>query len=68
MRWVIGDVHGCFVQLTQLLKSIDFRATRDEVIFLGDLVDRGEYSKDVVDFVRSGQSQGYFQVIRGNHE
>lgn len=68
MRWVIGDVHGCLIQLSQLLKSIEFKTDRDEVIFLGDLVDRGEYSKDVVDLVRSGQSQGCFRVIRGNHE
>ena len=68
MQWVIGDVHGCFVELLNLLRQIQFRPTSDEVIFLGDLVDRGEHSKAVVDFVREGQAKGYFRVVRGNHD
>lgn len=68
MKWVIGDVHGCFTELVLLLEQIEFRPWQDRILFLGDLVDRGEQSKAVVDFVRDGQCNGYFDVIRGNHE
>ncbi|MFD1677081.1 metallophosphoesterase [Alicyclobacillus fodiniaquatilis] len=68
MRWIIGDVHGCFAELIRLLQKIDFRSDRDHAIFLGDLVDRGSQSKDVLDFVQAGQAKGCFQVVRGNHE
>ena len=68
MQWIIGDVHGCFIELLKLLQLIKFRSATDQAINLGDLVDRGEHSKAVFDFVRIGQEKGYFRVIRGNHE
>jgi len=69
MEWVIGDVHGCFVELLTLLQTIRFRPhAGDKAWFVGDLVDRGPASKEVVDFVRQGQAQGYFDLVRGNHE
>ncbi|MCY0871013.1 MAG: metallophosphoesterase [Firmicutes bacterium] len=58
MEWVIGDVHGCFVELLTLLQTLRFRPhAGDKAWFVGDLVDRGPASKEVVDFVREGQAQ-----------
>lgn len=68
MKWAIGDVHGCLIQLVELLRAIEFRASHDQIIFLGDLVDFGEYSKAVFDLVRDGEEQGCFRVVRGIHE
>ncbi len=59
--YVIGDVHGCFYTLQNLLTQLPQNA---ELIFVGDLCDKGKYSKDVIDFV----IQKGFQCIKGNHE
>jgi len=47
--FVVGDVHGCFYTLQKLLKKLPQDA---RVIFVGDLVDKGNYSKEVVEFVK----------------
>jgi serine/threonine protein phosphatase 1 len=62
-RIIIGDVHGHFQGLQQLLTLLDLK-TEDNPYFLGDLVDRGPQSAQVVEFVKSG---GY-PCLMGNHE
>jgi len=63
-RLVVGDIHGCLHELLGLLDRAGL-GPGDEVISLGDLVDRGPESAEVVDFVR--RSSGW-RVIKGNHE
>lgn len=41
MRWFIGDVHGCARTLDALLGRIRPDPDRDELWFVGDLVNRG---------------------------
>lgn len=60
----IGDVHGCFEELKLLLKKVKFQEGEDRLIFLGDLINKGPYSKEVVEFVRSGKHE----CLMGNHE
>ncbi len=62
-RIVIGDVHGHYDALIALLDSIS-PTSEDEVYFLGDLIDRGPKSAQVVDFVMRNQ----YACLRGNHE
>ncbi|WP_229641789.1 metallophosphoesterase family protein [Waterburya agarophytonicola] len=62
-RIVIGDVHGHYDTLVALLNSISPNSN-DEIYFLGDLIDRGPKSAQVVDFVMRNQ----FKCLRGNHE
>lgn len=62
-RIVIGDVHGHYSALMQLLEEIA-PATDDAVYFLGDLIDRGPNSCQVLDFVR----QSPYRCLLGNHE
>ncbi|OUC14626.1 MAG: serine/threonine protein phosphatase [Alkalinema sp. CACIAM 70d] len=62
-RIVIGDVHGHYDGLMQLFETFA-PTTLDEIYFLGDLIDRGPKSSQVVEFVRK---QGYGCVL-GNHE
>jgi serine/threonine protein phosphatase 1 len=62
-RIIIGDVHGHFQGLKHLLSFLDLRQ-QDEVYFLGDLVDRGPESAQVVEFVRTHQ----YPCLMGNHE
>ena len=49
-RIIIVDVHGNFQALLRLLNRVT-PDSEDEVYFLGDLIDRGEQSLKVVDFV-----------------
>ncbi|MEG3435672.1 metallophosphoesterase family protein [Pannus brasiliensis CCIBt3594] len=62
-RLIIGDVHGHFDTLMRLLDKIAPRES-DRLYFLGDLIDRGEKSKEVVDFVIENDHS----CILGNHE
>lgn len=76
--FVIGDVHGCVEELCELLSNIctyqvDCRQDYSKpgtIIFLGDLVDRGPESKEVVNLARSLQEDSPTQVycLLGNHE
>jgi len=59
--YVIGDVHGCFNTLKKLIDKLPKDAN---LIFVGDLCDRGRYSKEVITLV----IQNNYQVILGNHD
>ncbi len=62
-RIIIGDVHGHYDGLIQLLDLIQV-GDDTTVYFLGDLVDRGPKSAQVVDLVMSHD----YHCLRGNHE
>jgi diadenosine tetraphosphatase ApaH/serine/threonine PP2A family protein phosphatase len=60
---IIGDIHGCLIELKLLLNKLDFDVQQDDLICVGDLVERGPDSKGVVRFVRNnGRS------VCGNHD
>ncbi len=61
---VIGDVHGCLAELTDLLAKLK-PAKEDQLIFLGDLVNRGPDSHGVVSLVRGLPNT---LSLMGNHE
>ena len=52
-RWAIGDVQGCADELAELIARIDFKPDRDQLWFVGDLVNRGPDSLRVLRWVRS---------------
>ncbi|MBS2011964.1 MAG: serine/threonine protein phosphatase [Deltaproteobacteria bacterium] len=60
---VVGDVHGCRVELEALLDRLAF-ACGDRLVFVGDLIARGPDSLGVLDLVRRTGAV----VVRGNHE
>lgn len=62
-RFVIGDVHGQFDALMLLVEKIDLQP-KDQLFFLGDLIDRGPKSAEVVEWVKANN----FPCIKGNHE
>lgn len=67
----IGDIHGCFHTLKELLKKVDYSSTTDTLVFVGDYIDRGLFSYETVDFLIKLQRQiGKDKVIclKGNHE
>ncbi|RLD74299.1 MAG: hypothetical protein DRJ07_19760 [Bacteroidetes bacterium] len=67
--FAIGDIHGCFDSLKELIEHKIQLQKNDKLILLGDYIDRGDKSKEVVDFIIKLQEEGYDLVpLLGNHE
>jgi len=60
-HYIIGDVHGEYKTLLALVKKIPKDA---KLIFVGDLVDKGLQSKEVIAFIRKNN----YLSVKGNHE
>src|SRR5579859_4886763 len=79
---VIGDVHGCRVELTELLAELGYELSHDEAghvitarhpdhrkaVFVGDLVDRGPDTPGVLRLVMGMVNDGTALCVLGNHE
>jgi serine/threonine protein phosphatase 1 len=65
MIYVIGDIHGCLEPLQRLIAQLPLSES-DEVIFLGDYIDRGPNSRGVIDYLLT--LQGRYTFLMGNHE
>jgi serine/threonine protein phosphatase 1 len=68
--FAIGDIHGEPAHLYKLLSCLPSLEATDTVVFLGDYLDRGPNSKDVIDYVRTFPERTKAKVValRGNHE
>jgi hypothetical protein len=60
---IIGDVHGCADELSELLGRVG-PGPSDQVVFVGDLVARGPDSRRVLRLMRELGAR----AVRGNHE
>jgi len=77
---IIGDIHGCFDELVDLLASLGYQTNAApagpsarhpdgrKAVFLGDLVDRGPNSPAVLRLVMSMVAEGSALCIPGNHD
>jgi len=79
---VIGDVHGCRVELEQLLDRLGYAMVRDDggraidaehpegrrAVFVGDLVDRGPDTPGVLRLAMGMTAAGHALAVPGNHE
>ncbi|TWU60681.1 Serine/threonine-protein phosphatase 1 [Rubripirellula tenax] len=66
-RFAIGDIHGCAKALRALIEAIELDP-KDQLVFLGDYVDRGPDSRDVIDQIIALKSRCDVITLRGNHE
>lgn len=64
-HWVIGDVHGCYASLLELLTVLP---KRDHLVFCGDVIDRGPNIEASMHLVWDLTQSGRATWLRGNHE
>jgi bis(5'-nucleosyl)-tetraphosphatase (symmetrical) len=65
-RYAIGDIQGCYKQFMQLLDLINFNPSKDVLYLVGDLVNRGPQSLEVLKWVYRNQDS-VINVL-GNHD
>jgi bis(5'-nucleosyl)-tetraphosphatase (symmetrical) len=65
-RYAIGDIQGCKASLDRLLALIAFSPSRDQLWLVGDLVNRGPRSLDVLRWAR--ELGGVVTCVLGNHD
>ena len=61
---IIGDVHGCFDELEDILLKADARTNNYCIVFVGDLVNKGPKNAEVIKLARNLKSFS----VRGNHD
>lgn len=64
--YAIGDLQGCFFSFQDLLKKIQFNPVHDRLWFVGDLINRGPGSLDVMRWMLEHQSS--VVTVLGNHD
>lgn len=71
--YAIGDIHGCSDLLSRLLRCIEADCWKRPVeramtVFVGDYIDRGAHSRDVIDLLLRWRESNDTVFLRGNHE
>jgi bis(5'-nucleosyl)-tetraphosphatase (symmetrical) len=65
-RYAIGDIQGCYEELRALQRLIQFNPDLDKVYLVGDLVNRGPMSLEVLRYVK--QCSPAIEMVLGNHD
>ena len=62
--FLVGDIHGCFFEFLDLLSAVNYDRTKHRLILLGDIINRGPHSWEMLKWVKSHN----VEIIQGNHE
>lgn len=75
---IVGDVHGCLLELSKLLEKLGYSWDHERniyqppngrlLVFVGDIVDRGRSSYETFLYVKTMVEAGYALMVRGNHD
>ena len=67
---LIGDIHGCYDEFIALLKKSKFNKDKDRLIILGDFIDKGPKSFEIIDYLAKLKKEikDRLVIIEGNHE
>ena len=67
--YVIGDIHGCYYTMKNLIQNSTFDYKKDRIIFIGDYIDRGLNSYDVINYIKNLKSimNDNCICLKGNH-
>ena len=63
----VGDIHGCLYSLQGLMERLELQKS-DQLVFLGDYIDRGKRSKAVIDYLLKLREWYACFYLMGNHE
>jgi serine/threonine protein phosphatase 1 len=67
--FAVGDIHGSHDKLVSLMSELPWNRERDILVFLGDYIDRGKRSKEVVEYLLNlRKGGGEIVFLMGNHE
>ncbi len=63
--YCFGDIHGCYDELEKLLRIINYDCSKDQLWFVGDLVNRGPKSLEVLRLIKTLPNT---KIVLGNHD
>ncbi|SPF50154.1 conserved hypothetical protein [Syntrophobacter sp. SbD1] len=67
--FAVGDIHGCNRKLTSLIERLPIDPEKDYLVFLGDYINRGTGSREVIDYLlKTGGKVRNTVFLMGNHE
>ena len=68
-QFAISDIHGCAKTFRKLVLEVLHLSQEDTLFLLGDYINKGPGSKEVIDFIFQLRDKGYkVKCLRGNHE
>lgn len=68
MLYLISDIHGELDNFKQLLKKIKFDKAQDNMIIMGDILDRGSDGVALLEYIKPYILDNSMELLLGNHE
>lgn len=68
MLYLISDIHGNLLEFKQILKKIEFDGEKDNLIIMGDILDRGPDGIALLRYVKPYILDNSMELLLGNHE
>jgi serine/threonine protein phosphatase 1 len=67
--FAVGDIHGSFDRLQDMMQKVPIDFANDTLVFIGDYIDRGPGSVEVVDYlIKLNKQVPGIIFLKGNHE